>query len=174
MISLAVSTGLNVLLVITSALRPKSRQPANSTDRSVHPAGMAIDLRKPSGKCLTWLRSTLVALEEKGVVEAMAQGAVAGYPVDVQPRTTDQVRPMNMYGASKCFGEATAAWAIDTGMSMPGLEHTSIGGDIPTFDDDTLTIEPTSVATPSADFRAANAPEAEAEAEDVDHRSCPA
>ena len=43
---------------------------ANSSKRSVHPTGMAIDLRRPTGKCLTWLRRTLVSLERSGVIEA--------------------------------------------------------------------------------------------------------
>jgi nucleoside-diphosphate-sugar epimerase len=51
------------------------------------------------------------------VVFASSVHAVAGYPVDVQPRTTDQVRPMNMYGATKCFGEATAACFAYQGLS---------------------------------------------------------
>lgn len=51
------------------------------------------------------------------VVYASSVHAVAGYPVDVQPRTTDAVRPMNMYGASKCFGEATAAAFAYQGLS---------------------------------------------------------
>src|SRR5262245_28867569 len=34
-------------LVVTSAVRPATRQPSNSSVRSVHPTGMAVDLRKP-------------------------------------------------------------------------------------------------------------------------------
>lgn len=43
------------------------------------------------------------------VVFASSVHAVAGYPPDAQPRADDQVRPLNMYGVSKCFGEAVAA-----------------------------------------------------------------
>lgn len=58
-------------LVVTSATRPESRQPANSTARSVHPTGMAVDLRKPTkGSCLRWLRQTLLELEDAGLLEA--------------------------------------------------------------------------------------------------------
>jgi hypothetical protein len=57
-------------LVITSAVRPESTQPANSSPRSVHPTGLAIDLRRPKGKCLRWLRSTLLVLEKRGVIDA--------------------------------------------------------------------------------------------------------
>lgn len=72
-------------LVVTSALRPSTRQPANSTDRSVHPTGMAIDLRKPDGRCLTWLRSTLVALEDNGVIEATEERRPPHFHVAVFP-----------------------------------------------------------------------------------------
>ena len=51
------------------------------------------------------------------VVYASSVHAVAGYPPDRQPRTTDQPRPMNMYGATKCFGEATAAAFAYNGLS---------------------------------------------------------
>lgn len=51
------------------------------------------------------------------VIFASSVHAVAGYPLEVQPRTDDPVRPMNMYGASKCFGEATAACFAYQGLS---------------------------------------------------------
>ena len=35
-------------LVITSAVRPASMRLANSVDRSVHPTGIAVDLRRPT------------------------------------------------------------------------------------------------------------------------------
>ena len=57
-------------LVVTSAIRPTTKQPRNASPRSVHPTGMAIDLRKPQGRCLTWLRGTLLDLERKGVIDA--------------------------------------------------------------------------------------------------------
>jgi len=57
-------------LVITSATRPISRKLANSSELSVHPTGIAVDLRKPAGRCRTWLRRTLIAAERRGVIEA--------------------------------------------------------------------------------------------------------
>jgi NAD+ dependent glucose-6-phosphate dehydrogenase len=44
------------------------------------------------------------------VIYASSVQVVAGYPVDVQAQDTSPVRPMNMYGVSKCFGEAVAAY----------------------------------------------------------------
>jgi LysM repeat protein len=58
-------------LVVTSAARPKSRQPRNSNPYSVHPTGIAVDLRRPSaGACQTWLRKALAELEDQGYIEA--------------------------------------------------------------------------------------------------------
>src|SRR5215218_4645095 len=51
-------------LVITSGTRPQSMHLSNSTSKTVHPTGMAVDLRKPTrSRCLSWLRSTLASLE---------------------------------------------------------------------------------------------------------------
>lgn len=44
------------------------------------------------------------------VVFASSVQAVAGYPQDVQVRSDMPVRPKNLYGASKAFGEALAAY----------------------------------------------------------------
>jgi hypothetical protein len=57
-------------LVVTSALRPTTRQPRNGSARSVHPTGLAIDLRKPGGACLRWLRKTLLRMEQQRLIEA--------------------------------------------------------------------------------------------------------
>ena len=58
-------------LTVTSAARPTSRQPRNSNPYSVHPTGIAIDLRRPSaGPCQTWLRKALAELEQQGYIEA--------------------------------------------------------------------------------------------------------
>ncbi len=52
------------------------------------------------------------------VVFASSVHAVAGYPVDVQPQVESMVRPINMYGVTKCFGEAVAAcFAYSEGLS---------------------------------------------------------
>lgn len=57
-------------LVVTSATRPQSRQPRNAAELSVHPTGIAVDIRRPPpGPCLNWLRDTLLVLEADGVIE---------------------------------------------------------------------------------------------------------
>ena len=57
-------------LVVTSLLRPTSKQPRNASSRSVHPAGIAADLRVPPKACRQWLRDTLSAWERAQRVEA--------------------------------------------------------------------------------------------------------
>lgn len=57
-------------MVVTSATRPMSRKLRNASSLSVHPTGIAVDLRRPSGRCLTWLRRTLLAAERRGDIEA--------------------------------------------------------------------------------------------------------
>src|SRR5438093_3654411 len=70
-------------LVVTSGVRPESRQPRNSSDLSVHPTGMAVDLRRPEGTCLSWLRRTLLDLEADGVIEATEEHRPAHFHVAV-------------------------------------------------------------------------------------------
>ena len=70
-------------LVVTSAIRPESAQPSNASPRSVHPTGIAVDLRRPEGRCLTWLRGVLRSLEARGVVEATEEHWPAHFHVAV-------------------------------------------------------------------------------------------
>lgn len=73
-------------LVITSGVRPTTLRLANSTDRSVHPTGMAIDIRRPrGGRCLSWLRETLLYLEGQGVIEATEERRPPHFHVAVFP-----------------------------------------------------------------------------------------
>ncbi len=74
-----------VPMVITSATRPMSRRLANSSSLSVHPTGIAVDLRKPSGRCLTWLRRTLIAAERRGAIEATEERRPPHFHVAVLP-----------------------------------------------------------------------------------------
>lgn len=74
-------------LVVTSAVRPATRQPANSASLSVHPTGMAVDLRKPEDRaCRSWLRTVLLELEGAGVLEATEEFAPPHFHVAVYAR----------------------------------------------------------------------------------------
>jgi hypothetical protein len=71
-------------LVVTSLTRPTSFQPANASARSVHPTGMALDLRVPNrSSCRRWLESTLLALERRRVLDATLERAPLHYHVAV-------------------------------------------------------------------------------------------
>lgn len=73
-------------LVVTSLTRPTTRQPRNASDMSVHPAGMAVDLRISNRtSCRRWLESTLLSLEKTGVLEATRERNPAHYHVAVFP-----------------------------------------------------------------------------------------
>jgi hypothetical protein len=73
-------------LVVTSLTRPQSAQPRNASARSVHPTGMALDLRLPAnGACRRWLESTLLSLEKKRVLDATLERRPPHYHVAVFP-----------------------------------------------------------------------------------------
>ena len=72
-------------LVVTSLTRPRSHQPRNASDRSVHPTGMALDLRRPRGTCRQWLERTLLYLEGQAVLDATAERSPPHYHVAVFP-----------------------------------------------------------------------------------------
>jgi LysM repeat protein len=74
-------------LVVTSLTRPTTRQPRNASDRSVHPTGMAIDLRYSRNRaCRTWLERVLTQLEGTGVLEATLERFPVHYHVAIYPR----------------------------------------------------------------------------------------
>lgn len=73
-------------LVVTSLTRPTTRQPRNASDRSVHPTGMALDLRYSWNRnCRSWLESVLTSLESQGVLEATLERRPRHYHVALFP-----------------------------------------------------------------------------------------
>lgn len=80
-------TGCGEPLVVTSATRPLNRQPRNASDLSVHPAGMAVDLRlSGSGVCRSWLEGALLSLEGKGLLDVTRERRPPHYHVAVFPQ----------------------------------------------------------------------------------------
>ena len=103
-------------LVVTSATRPQSLRLANSTDRSVHPTGMAVDLRRPSNpRCLSWLRETLLHLERGSVIEATEERRPPHFHVAVYPR------PYRRYVEAR--GGRPAPAAPKSAAAAPGATH---------------------------------------------------
>ena len=73
-------------LVVTSLTRPLSNQPVNASDRSVHPTGMAIDFRRSNrSACRSWLESTTLTLEGRGVLEVTRERRPPHYHVVIYP-----------------------------------------------------------------------------------------
>lgn len=74
-------------LVVTSLTRPLANQPRNASDRSVHPTGMALDLRRPINRtCRIWLEDTLLYLEGRGVLEATRERRPPHYHIAIYPQ----------------------------------------------------------------------------------------
>ncbi|HEX6201504.1 MAG TPA: DUF5715 family protein [Thermoanaerobaculia bacterium] len=91
-------------LVVTSLVRPKTRQPANSSPLSVHPTGMALDLRvSESRSCRAWLERALLNLERRGVLEAARERRPPHYHVVLFPE------PYVAYVRAKAGAEAVQA-----------------------------------------------------------------
>lgn len=60
------------------------------------------------------------------LVYASSIHAISGYPADVQVKSTDPPNPGDLYGVSKCFGEALGRYmAVQEGLSVIALR---IGG----------------------------------------------
>ena len=74
-------------LVVTSLTRPISRQPGNASEMSVHPTGMAVDLRVPANPVhRRWLERTLLSLEDGMVLDVTKERSPSHYHVAVFPR----------------------------------------------------------------------------------------
>lgn len=75
-------------LILTSLTRPVSEQPYNASDLSVHPAGIAVDLRVSRKRsCERWLARTLLSLEDDGVLEATRERRPPHFHVAIFPET---------------------------------------------------------------------------------------
>ena len=109
-------------LVVTSLTRPRSHQPRNASSRSVHPTGMAIDLRRPAGRCRAWLEGVLLSLEARGVLEATAERRPPHYHVAVFPK------PYAAYVeqlAAEAGAGAGASAALSAARAAPGAPASS-------------------------------------------------
>ncbi len=97
-------------LYVTSLTRPQNRQPRNASHLSVHPTGMAVDLRRSRrASCRKFLEKTLVRLEEKGVLEATRERRPPHYHVSLFPDAYTR------YLAGRGVGEPQVAKAKATG-----------------------------------------------------------
>ena len=125
-------------LTVTSLLRPRDRQPVNSVTRSVHPTGMAVDLRVPrTHKCRTWLERTLLSLERDRVLDVTRERRPPHYHValfvknyekrlGIKSKAKSQPTQMASYlGSSQGYtvrrGDTLSKIASSTGVSIARL-----------------------------------------------------
>jgi hypothetical protein len=88
-------------MVVTSLTRPLASQPGNAHELSVHPAGMAVDLRVPAdANSRRWLEQTLLALETARVLDVTREHHPSHFHVAV-------------------FPEAYRAWAAEHPVTTP-------------------------------------------------------
>jgi hypothetical protein len=73
-------------LIVTSLTRPMSAQPRNSHRLSVHPAGIAVDLRvSQNAACRSWLEDTLMTMEGQGLLDGIRERRPPHYHVALFP-----------------------------------------------------------------------------------------
>lgn len=99
-------------LVATSLVRPKSHQPRNASIHSVHPTGMAMDLRRSLRRaCSSLLESTLLDLESRGILEATKERFPAHYHVALFPQAF-----------------SSYLLAVDGGRELPPIQTAALSG----------------------------------------------
>lgn len=112
-------------LVATSMTRPINRQPANAAHDSVHPTGMAFDLRIPAKQsCRSWLERTLLSLEEREVLDVTRERNPPHYHVAVFPQPY-RVYLATITGQDSEYivrrGDTLSAIASRTNVSVPQI-----------------------------------------------------
>jgi LysM repeat protein len=113
----AYHAGCGERLAVTSGVRPIDEQPRNASPESVHPTGMAIDVHKPSGKCLSWLRANLLTLEARHVIEATEERHPPHFHVAVLSQLREP--PVKVTASSARVGAATKAVTFAAGVVAP-------------------------------------------------------
>jgi hypothetical protein len=99
-------------LVVTSAVRPSNGQPSNSHRLSVHPAGMAVDLRvSDRASCRSWLESALLGLEARGVLNGIREFHPPHYHVAIFPNQYREYAEARMAEEAEALREAEALLA---------------------------------------------------------------
>lgn len=78
--------GCGEKLFVTSLTRPMTQQPPNAHPLSVHPAGMAVDLRiSQKAACQRWIEAKLLGLEEQGILDITREQNPPHYHVALFP-----------------------------------------------------------------------------------------
>jgi hypothetical protein len=110
-------------LVVTSLTRPLNRQPRNASARSVHPTGMAMDLRRSRNvQCRRWLEQVLLSLEKQGVLEATREYRPPHYHLALFPqpyaRYVSLLASNDRAEASSAEGASSVTYQVRRGDSL--------------------------------------------------------
>jgi hypothetical protein len=112
-------------LVVTSLVRPEVLQPRNASVLSVHPAGMAVDLRVPKdARARAFLERSLLGMERQQLLDVTRERRPAHYHVAVFPEAyqayaAQQHMTLSLVaqGATRGTGAAAASLAPSTAPS---------------------------------------------------------
>jgi hypothetical protein len=114
-------------LVITSLTRPTSRQPRNASSRSVHPTGMALDVRRSNSRaCRSWLEKVLLSLEGAGVLEATREKSPPHYHIALFPSQYASYVDRRLADAGRSGEQEYRVRSGDSLWSIAQLHGTSI------------------------------------------------
>jgi hypothetical protein len=101
-------------LVVTSAVRPSNGQPRNAHQLSVHPAGMAVDLRvSDRAACRAWLEDTLMEMERNGLLNGIRENHPPHYHVAIYPE------PYMAYATEQMKNEPAPAPVVEEAEVVP-------------------------------------------------------
>jgi len=129
-------------LVVTSATRAIGNQPRNAHALSVHPAGMAVDLRvSDRASCRSWLESSILDLEREGVLNGIREFRPPHYHIAIFPepylafverqrveeaeREADVARSLALRAPHALLGNRVAAAAEDVGSAVAAADEGS-------------------------------------------------
>ena len=118
-------------LVVTSLTRPSAAQPRNAHRLSVHPAGMAVDLRIPaSADARRWLETELLDLERADVLDVTRERRPPHYHVAVFPEAFAafaMANPLPPRPAPVAPAMQAVAAAPPVVPSIAGMQHAGTG-----------------------------------------------
>ena len=116
-------------LVVTSLTRPTSRQPRNSSRWSVHPTGMALDLRVPrDSEARKWLEETLLELEAGNLLDVTRERRPPHYHVAVFPEAYEA------YVLPKIAREVVEAAEQAAQAATRAIEHVAVAATQPAIE----------------------------------------
>ncbi len=106
-------------LVVTSLTRPQNRQPRNASRRSVHPTGMALDLRRSwSRRCRQQLEQMLLRFEARGVLDVTLERNPYHYHIALFPRVFREK------GSKVLAGEGESEYFVVRGDTLSKIART--------------------------------------------------